>query len=78
MQMASFWKARLKEPPLVLEQDQRRTVLDAVLGVCGYRGWMAYGIHVRTNHVHTVVGGEPKLERVTAVFKSYMQGELPA
>jgi hypothetical protein len=37
VQMASFGKARVKEPP-VLEQDQRRIVLAAVLGVFGHRG----------------------------------------
>ncbi len=77
-QIAGFWKARLKEPPLVLEPDPRRIVLEAVLGVCGYRGWMAYGIHVRTNHVHAVVGGETKPERMMAVFKSYATRALRA
>jgi hypothetical protein len=51
VRIASFGKARLKEPPLVL---------DEVLNFCGY-------LHVRTNHVHAVVGGETKPES----FKRY-------
>ena len=34
VQIASFWKARLKEPRLVLEQDQRRIVLDGLWNSC--------------------------------------------
>ena len=64
-----YWRARLKETPLVLERDQRRIVLGAVVAVCAYKGWTAYGVHVRTTHVHAVVGGDTKPERMMAVFQ---------
>lgn len=35
--------------------------------VCGH----PYGIHVRTTHVHAVVGGEVKPERMLSDFKAY-------
>jgi hypothetical protein len=39
---------------------------------------MAYGIHVRTNHIQAVVGGETKPDRRMAVFKSYATRALGA
>jgi hypothetical protein len=76
--MAGYWEARLKEPAFVLKQSERGVVLEAVLGVCVYKGWVAHGVHVRTNHIHAVVGGEAKPERMMAVFKSYATRGLRA
>ena len=39
-----------------LSPAARVIVLLAIGGVCRHRGWALYAIHVRTNHVHVVVG----------------------
>jgi REP element-mobilizing transposase RayT len=61
----------LNNPPLILEQFQREAVLQAILEVCKFRGWIAYAVHVRSNHVHIVVGGRQTPEKILADFKAY-------
>ena len=39
--------------------------------VCRFRGWHAYAVHVRSNHVHIVVSGEEKPEKMIVDFKAY-------
>jgi REP element-mobilizing transposase RayT len=67
----AHWRSRLTEPPLVLDGEARLLTLQAMLGVCAHRLWIAYGIHVRTNHVHAVVGGDASPERMLFDFKAY-------
>ena len=61
----------LKNPPVILDENIREIVLKAVLQVCCYRGWIAYAVHVRSNHVHIVVGGCTKPEKMMTDFKAY-------
>ena len=61
----------LKNPPLELTPTLRQAVLRAILGVCEVRKWFAYAVHVRSNHVHIVVSGKEKPEKMMADFKSY-------
>jgi len=52
----------LKNQPLGLSENQREQVLRAIMEVCRFRGWHAYAVHVRSNHVHVVaywlIGGK--------------------
>jgi len=61
----------LKNPPVVLYKNVREVVLKAILRVCHHRNWIAHAIHVRSNHIHIVVSGEDKPEKMMADFKSY-------
>lgn len=67
----AYWCSRLIEAPWVLDEEARLLTLQAILGVCGHRQWIAYGVHVRTNHVHAVVGGDAAPERMLSDFKAY-------
>jgi len=70
--LVNFWDGQLKERPLVLDEQQRLVALEAVLGVCRYRGWNAHAVHVRSTHVHTVVAAaDVKPEKMLTDFKSY-------
>ncbi len=64
-------KSPLKNPPFVLEQSQRESVLKAILRVCEFRRWFAHAVHVRSSHVHIVVSGEEKPEKMMVNFKAY-------
>lgn len=74
----AFWRLRLSETPLVLDQENRQLVLRVVLTVCAHRGWTSHALHVRTNHVHAVVSGEVKPERMLLDFKAYATRALRA
>ena len=63
--------AFLKNPPVILENIIRKVVLEAVLRVCGFRGWVAHAIHVRSNHIHIVVSGDAEPESMMRDFKAY-------
>jgi REP element-mobilizing transposase RayT len=64
-------KTSLKNPPFLLEQSQREIVLKTILHVCEFREWFAHAVHVRSNHVHIVVSGEEKPEKMMVIFKAY-------
>jgi len=61
----------LKNAPFVLGPRQREIALGAIMEVCRFRGWRAHAVHVRSNHVHVVVSGEEKPERMMVDFKAY-------
>lgn len=61
----------LKNPPFILGQRQREIVLEAILQVCEFRGWLAHAVHVRSSHIHIVVSGEEKPEKMMVNFKAY-------
>jgi len=50
-----FWRSRLLEPPCILDGEARLLTLDAILGACKHWGWVIFGVHVRTTHVHAVI-----------------------
>src|SRR3989338_5308479 len=54
----------LKYQPIKLDASCRDIVLRAILEVCDFRGWFAHSVHVRSNHVHIVVSGQEKPEKI--------------
>ena len=64
-------QTRLKSSPVVLDKYIREAVLMALLQVCDYRGWIVYAVHVRSNHIHIVVSGREKPEKMMVDFKAY-------
>ncbi|MHC4474902.1 MAG: transposase [Planctomycetota bacterium] len=61
----------LKNAPLILDHSDQQVVLQAILRVCKMRGWFAHAVHVRSNHVHIVVTGKNKPEKMMVDFKAY-------
>jgi REP element-mobilizing transposase RayT len=61
----------LKNPPIKLNTFCRGAVLQAILEVCKFRDWFAHSVHVRSNHVHIVVSGQEKPEKMMRDFKGY-------
>ncbi len=64
-------QANLKNPSFIMDKNIREVVLKAVLWVCGLRGWIPHSVHVRKNHIHIVVSGDAKPERIMRDFKAY-------
>lgn len=67
----TYWRSHLNEIPCILTARSRGMVLESMLSVCKYRQWIAHAIHVRSTHVHAVVAGEAKPERMLSDFKAY-------
>jgi REP element-mobilizing transposase RayT len=64
-------RAALRYSPLLLDEDMRRTVAEAIRTVCEHREWRLEAINVRTNHVHVVVGADEPPEPVMNAFKAW-------
>ena len=64
-------QSSLKNEPLILGERQREKVLSAIIHVCRFRGWYAHAVHVRSNHIHIVVSGEERPEKMMVDFKAY-------
>lgn len=64
--------ARMSDPPLVLDEEMRDVVDDAIRRHCEFREWPLVAVNVRTNHVHCVVRwkGQPP-ERVMTELKTW-------
>jgi REP element-mobilizing transposase RayT len=68
----------LKNDAVLLAENDRNIVLNAILSQCSFRGWFAYAIHVRSNHIHIVVSAAEKPEKIMSTFKSYSTRALRA
>jgi REP element-mobilizing transposase RayT len=63
-------RERMKAPPYVLDEAARETVLAAIRERAADRGWRLWAVHVRSNHVHVVVGGHVAPEHMMMNFKA--------
>jgi len=62
---------QLRHAPIRLNKRQRSVVEKAVRDVCLHRKYLLRAIHVRTNHVHSVVSAMLAPEPILDAFKSY-------
>jgi REP element-mobilizing transposase RayT len=67
---------QMDQAPFSLDKDRRAAVLSALHEVCLHRQWILIAAHVRTNHVHVVVEGDARPERMMNTFKSYASRKL--
>lgn len=66
---ANFERQLLKHEPITLD-DERRFVVDAAIrAVCVFRGWPLHALHIREQHIHSVVSADAPPERVMNDFK---------
>lgn len=69
--LKDFMKSEMKEHPVLFDKLQRTTVLEAVKEVSDYRGYELLAVNMRTNHLHAVVAGNVKPEKIINEFKAY-------
>ena len=60
----------------VIDLKRAQIILTAMLETCAFRAWHVYSIHVRTNHVHAVLGGDAEPERMLTDLKAYASRKL--
>ncbi len=64
------WRRRqMTAAALMLNEDQRFTVLEAIRHVCAAQNWELVAAHVRSTHVHVVAGGNATPEQMIHRFK---------
>jgi len=70
-QRASSELLRMDQLPYEMETRRREVVLAALRERCQQRHWNLLAAHLRMNHVHIVVEGEARPERIMNDIKSY-------
>ena len=71
---ASIW--RMTQGPYALDACKREAVLSSIREVCSFRAWDLLAAHVRSNHVHVVVGSTEQPDKVMNTFKAYASRRL--
>lgn len=54
--LVNFRRTLMKQGPYVMDAARRKIVLRAIQDLVEFRKWFLWAAHVRTNHVHVVVG----------------------
>ena len=74
---SSRLREQLAESPLLLSDDARAVVEDAIRAHAEFRRWRILALNVRTNHVHLVIeAGAHSPEQVMAQCKSWATRRL--
>jgi hypothetical protein len=68
--------SRMRFPPYSLDHRGRTVVLEALKQVCSQRHWIMLACHVRSTHVHVIVEGNAKPEKMMNHFKAYASRAL--
>ena len=69
-------RSRMKEPVVVLSEDQRLLVEKTIRDHCEIRGWTLHALNVRTNHVHIVVSANRSPDEVMNQLKAWTSRTL--
>jgi REP element-mobilizing transposase RayT len=69
-QRVSAETRRMDQAPYTLDRNHRDAVLTAITERCSERHWRLRAAHVRTNHVHVVIDGDVRPERIMNDLKS--------
>ena len=63
-------------PAVLLDELQRKLILDAFLETCRRREWDLHAAHIRTNHAHLVLTADIGPESAMAKLKAYASRAL--
>jgi REP element-mobilizing transposase RayT len=66
----------LRCAPVLLDNNKRCLVDQAIRSVCTYRGWLLLALNVRTNHVHLVVSAASSPELALNSLKAWATRRL--
>ena len=70
--------ADLTKTKVLLSENQRRIVHEAILETCKHRGYLLQALNVRSNHLHAVVSKAVRPEKIVNDFKAYATRALRA
>jgi REP element-mobilizing transposase RayT len=60
----------MDQPAYEMDEPHRRAAIQGIADRCARHDWQLIAVHVRSNHVHVVVGAEEKPEFVMTQLKS--------
>jgi REP element-mobilizing transposase RayT len=60
----------------ILDARRREVVRDAIVALAREKGWPLLAVHVRSNHVHLVIGGDRDPGRLMSDLKARASREL--
>ena len=64
-------RALMSQPEYRLDAPRRRIVLQTIVDHATFRRWKLWAVHVRSNHLHIVVGADRHPDRVMSEFKAW-------
>jgi REP element-mobilizing transposase RayT len=67
---------RMVQQAYLLDSVRRQIVLKSLYEVSCHRGWTLLAAHVRTNHIHVVITGNCKPEKILVTMKAYSSRAL--
>jgi REP element-mobilizing transposase RayT len=71
-------RQKMRQEPYLLDASRRAIVLDSLHEVCNHKAWTLLAAHVRSNHIHVVIGANETAERVMNTLKAYASRALNA
>ena len=66
----------MRHPQLILNNEQRAVVTEAITELCKQRSYTLHAVNVRSNHAHSVVGVQARPERIANALKAYSTKRL--
>ena len=69
-------REEMDQEPFILNTEQRKVVEAAIREVCIHREYKMFGVNVRSNHAHSVIGAQAKPERIANTLKAYSTRRL--
>ena len=76
VKLEELMRRNMNQDAILLSDDQRAVVDQAIREVCQYRQYTLLAANVRTNHFHVVVSAQSKPEPIADAFKSYATRKL--
>ncbi len=64
-------RSRMTQEAYLLDEPRRTIVCSAIVAECQFRGWHLHAVHVRSNHVHLVVGAQRDINFVLRSCKAH-------
>jgi REP element-mobilizing transposase RayT len=74
--MEQTMRANMRQEPYLLDQSRREVVLRTIKETAAHRKWKLWAVHVRLNHVHTVISADCKPEKVMVDLKAWCSRRL--
>jgi REP element-mobilizing transposase RayT len=73
---AALERKLMDQPAYTLDRVRREVILESLIERAAQHEWTLVAAHVRTNHVHIVIGSDATPERVMNDLKSYASRRL--
>ena len=69
-------REKMTQPPYTLDAPRRTVVRDAIVMLANEKNYDLFAAHVRTNHVHAVIGSDRDVNRLMSDLKARASRDL--